>query len=130
MPIPMAVARFNRRVTNPVLGRLSKWAPGMATILHRGRRSGKPYQTPMMIFEATGGWVMALTYGSKVDWVRNLIAAGGGAMIHRNRTIPLTEPRLISTAEGMALMPAIVRGVLSTIGVTEFLRVDRAGDSE
>ena len=128
MPIPMAVARFNRRVTNPVLGRLSKRAPGMATILHRGRKSGKPYQTPMMIFDA-GGWVMALTYGSKVDWVRNLIAAGGGAMIHRSRRSHWTEPRLISTAEGMALMPAIVRAVLRTIGVTEFLRVDRAGDS-
>ena len=66
MPIPMAVARFNRRVTNPLLGGLSKRAPGLAMILHRGRKSGKTYQTPMMIFDADDGWVMALTYGSKV----------------------------------------------------------------
>ena len=125
----MRVTRFNRRFVNPVLGGLSKRAPGMAMILHRGRKSGKPYQTPMMIFEAEDGWVMALTYGSKVDWVRNLIAAGNGGMIQRNRTIPLDRPRLISTAEGMALMPAIVRAVLRTIRVTEFLQVERARDS-
>jgi deazaflavin-dependent oxidoreductase (nitroreductase family) len=129
MPIPMAVARFNRRVTNPLLGGLSKRAPGMATILHRGRKSGKTYQTPMMIFDTDDGWVMALTYGSKVDWVRNLVAAEGGEMIHRRKRVRLERPRLISEAEGMALIPAIVRAVLRTIGVTEFLRVDKTPDS-
>jgi deazaflavin-dependent oxidoreductase (nitroreductase family) len=129
MPIPMAVARFNRRVTNPLLGGLSKRAPGLAMIIHQGRRSGKTHETPMMIFPSAGGCVMALTYGSKVDWVRNLVAAGGGEMIHRRKRIRLERPRLISEAEGMALMPAFVRVVLRTIGVTEFLRVEKAPDS-
>ena len=83
----------------------------------------------MMIFDTDDGWVMALTYGSKVDWVRNLVAGGGGEMIHRRKRIVLKRPRLISEAEGMALMPAFVRVVLGTIGVTEFLRVQKAPDS-
>ena len=124
----MAVAPFNRRVTNPLLGGLSKRAPGMATIIHRGRRSGKTYQTPMMIFDADDGWVMALTYGSKVDWVRNLVAAGGGEMIHRRKRIGCTVPAHLR-GRGHGAHAGVRRVVLRTIGVTEFLRVEKAPDS-
>ena len=49
--------------------------------------------------------------------MRNLVAAGGGEMIHRRKRIRgLERPRLVAEAEGMALMPAFVRVVLRTSG--------------
>jgi deazaflavin-dependent oxidoreductase (nitroreductase family) len=94
-----------------------------AIICHQGRRSGNRYSTPVNIFPTEDGFVIALTYGSDVDWVKNLMAAGGGEIRHRSHTIRIAEPVLIPTDEGMAAMPRVVGVILRIIDVTEFLRV-------
>lgn len=47
-------------------------------VRHVGRRSGKPYETVIMVWPLRASFVIALTYGPKVDWYQNLLAAGGG----------------------------------------------------
>jgi deazaflavin-dependent oxidoreductase (nitroreductase family) len=126
IPIPKRIARFNRYVTNPIARRIAGWAPMFAIVHHRGRRSGRRFSTPVNIFPSADGFVVALTYGSDVDWVKNLTAAGGGEIKHRTRTIGITEPVLIPTEEGMAAMPRVVKLILRMINVTEFLRVKRS----
>jgi deazaflavin-dependent oxidoreductase (nitroreductase family) len=96
-----------------------------AIVYHQGRHSGNRYSTPINIFPSNGGFVIALTYGSDVDWVKNVMAAAGGVVRHRSQMIRVAEPRLISSDEGMAAMPRLVRFILRTINVTEFLRVER-----
>ena len=123
IPIPKAIARFNRYVTNPIARRIAGWAPMFAIVYHQGRRSGNRYKTPINIFPVEEGFVIALTYGSDVDWVKNVMAAGGGEIKHRSHTIRIAEPKLITTAEGMAAMPPLVRLILRMINVTEFMRV-------
>jgi deazaflavin-dependent oxidoreductase (nitroreductase family) len=123
MPIPKSVARFNRFVTNP-LGRLvAGWAPGFGIIRHRGRKSGKAYSTPLNIFRIDYGFVIALTYGSDVDWLKNVVAAGGCTVRYRGRTVVLTAPEFVGVDEGMALMPGPVRAILRAIAVTEFVKL-------
>ena len=39
MPIPMAVASFNKKVTNRVTGPFAGHLPGFAVVTHRGRKS-------------------------------------------------------------------------------------------
>jgi deazaflavin-dependent oxidoreductase (nitroreductase family) len=125
MPIPKSVARFNRFVTNP-LGRLvAGWAPGFGIIRHRGRKSGKAYSTPLNIFRIDHGFVIALTYGSDVDWLKNVVAAGGCTVRYRGRTVELTAPEFVGVDEGMALMPGPVRAILRAIAVTEFVKLRR-----
>lgn len=125
IPIPKAVARFNRYLINPIARRIAGWAPMFAIIYHQGRRSGNRYSTPLNIFPTEDGFVIALTYGSDVDWVKNLMTAGGGEIKHLSHTIRIAEPELIPTNEGMAVMPRVVRLILRMINVTEFLRVKR-----
>jgi hypothetical protein len=78
MPLRIArrVARFNRAVTNPIQLQYAWLLPPWAVILHRGRRSGRLYRTPVNVFPRPGGCVVALTYGPQSDWVRNVLAAG------------------------------------------------------
>jgi deazaflavin-dependent oxidoreductase (nitroreductase family) len=123
VPIPKSVARFNRFVTNPLARLVAGWAPGFAIIRHRGRKTNEAYSTPVNIFKVDKGFVIALTYGSNVDWLKNILAAGGCTIRYRNREIDLVEPVSITTAEGMALMPAPVRAILRAIEVTEFVRL-------
>jgi hypothetical protein len=39
---------------------------------------------------------VVLNYGPKSDWVRNVLAAGSGAVIHQKRRHALTDPQILS----------------------------------
>ncbi len=68
---------FNKHVLNRVTRRFAKSSRGsFAVVRHVGRRSGKPYATPTMVVPIEDGFVIALTYGTEVDWYRNVQAAG------------------------------------------------------
>lgn len=113
------LARFNRVVTNRVTGPLAGWLPGFGVVVHRGRRSGREYRTPIAVFRTPGGYVAALTYGV-TDWARNVVAAGGCAVETRGRRLRLTDPRLVHDPTRQD-MPPVVRQLVGMIGVTDFL---------
>jgi deazaflavin-dependent oxidoreductase (nitroreductase family) len=118
----MAVARFNRRVTNRVATPVLRRLPGFGVVHHVGRRSGRSYRTPVNVFEVDGDYVVALTYGRETDWVRNVVAAGGCALEVRGRLVRCTAPRLEHdpTASRIRLPE---RPVLRLLGVADFLRL-------
>jgi deazaflavin-dependent oxidoreductase (nitroreductase family) len=95
MPLPKALARFNRRVTNPVLAPLARRLPGFAIVTHTGRRSGREHRTPVNLFRSGDTYVIALTYGADAQWVRNVEAAGGCEIETRGARIRLVEPRIV-----------------------------------
>jgi deazaflavin-dependent oxidoreductase (nitroreductase family) len=123
----MAVARFNRRVTNPVIGRIAGKVGPLAIVEHRGRRSGKSYRTPVMAFPEGEEMLFALTYGPAVDWVKNVIAAGGCSLLYHRRSIQLTDPRLERGSPPGAI-PRIVRPFLRLLRVDEYLRLSTVDD--
>ncbi|GIM89058.1 nitroreductase family deazaflavin-dependent oxidoreductase [Paractinoplanes toevensis] len=47
-----------------------------ALVRHVGRRSGRPYETPLLLARLGDDFVAELTYGPDVDWYRNVVAAG------------------------------------------------------
>ena len=120
---PLAVIRpFTTRIFNPVSRRFVRWLPGFAILRYRGRRSGAAYRTPMNVFRHGGDWVFALTYGSDVQWVKNVLAAGEATLEIRSREIRLVEPELIVDPQ-RRLMPFGVRQLLGLMRVSEFLRM-------
>lgn len=104
------MARFNRVVANPLIGRLAPVVPGLAVVVHRGRRTGREYRTPVMTFRDGGTIVIALPYGADSDWVRNTLTAGGCELVTGGRRVALTEPRIQEA--GVGGVPAPVRAVL------------------
>jgi deazaflavin-dependent oxidoreductase (nitroreductase family) len=128
MVLPRRLARFNRVVTNRVTGPLAGRLPGFGVIIHRGRRSGREYRTPINIFRTSDGYVAALTYGV-TDWARNVLAAGGCELETRGRRVPLTRPRLVHDPTRRD-MPPVVRQLVGMIGVTDFLYLRTAPDAD
>jgi deazaflavin-dependent oxidoreductase (nitroreductase family) len=126
MVAPRSIARFNRHVTNRVLGVVAPRLPGFALLVHTGRRSGRTYRTPVNMFPTEYGYRIALTYGPESDWVRNVVAAGGCDAVVRGRTIHLTSPVVRHDPERGG-MPALARPVLAVVGVSDFLDVASAG---
>lgn len=124
MVIPLSVGRFNRRVTNRIIGPFADRLPGFAILIHTGRRSGRTYRTPISAFRDGDDYLFVLTYGPKTEWVRNIFAAGGCAIVTRGQSIALTNPRFFTdTRKRWAPLP--VRVFLRLTGISRCLRLTR-----
>ena len=125
MPIPRAVGRWNKAGLNRLTTHIAPWAPGLGVVVHRGRRSGHFYRTPVNVFPAEDGYVFALTYGPGTDWVKNVLAAGGCELHTRGRTVRLVAPRLFHDETRQAIRP-FERQVLRALNVADFLSLKTA----
>jgi deazaflavin-dependent oxidoreductase (nitroreductase family) len=113
---------FTMRVVNPITRRFAGWLPGFGLLGHVGRSSGTRYTTPINVFRRGDHVLFALTYGSRVQWVRNVLAAGGCTLRTRGRTWRLVEPDLIEDPS-LSLLSRPVRWFLRPMRVTELLRL-------
>ncbi|QJW37150.1 nitroreductase family deazaflavin-dependent oxidoreductase [Cellulosimicrobium protaetiae] len=126
MPIPRWVTRSNKRFLNPVMLRVATGVGPMAVVRHVGRRSGRPYRTPVFAFayrapEDPGvRVVLALTYGPDVDWVRNVDAAGSFELERRDERYAVDDLRRVTGEDGLRLLPGWTSAVLRRTGVDEF----------
>ena len=126
MVLPKRLARINKRVTNRLLRRLVGFGP-FAELEHVGRGSGRTYRTTLMAFRDGDTVTVALTYGSDVDWLKNLRAADGGRMRLGSDLLILGTPRAISTEQGLSRMPPGPRQLLPVAGVDEFVELSVLG---
>lgn len=120
MPILLAVGRLNKAGFNHLSRPAAAHLPGFGVVHHRGRRSGRPYRTPVNVFPVEGGFVIALTYGAHTDWVRNVLAAGGCTLQTRGRSVECVEPRLYRDPQRRGIRP-VERTVLGWLGVDQFI---------
>jgi deazaflavin-dependent oxidoreductase (nitroreductase family) len=125
MPLPRAVARSNRVFLNRFLTPLAERLPTFGVVVHRGRKSGRSYRTPVNVFRQPDGYLIALTYGVG-DWVRNVLAAGECTLVTRGRSHRMVAPRLVhdETRRGV---PAALRFVGAIGNVSDFLYLREAG---
>ncbi len=67
---------FLKHYFNPLTRRIARSSFGpFALVRHVGRRSGKQYETPIIVQPVDDGFVFELTYGPEVDWYKNMLAA-------------------------------------------------------
>jgi deazaflavin-dependent oxidoreductase (nitroreductase family) len=122
MPLPRALARFNRVVTNQILGPLAHVTPPFAIVVHRGWKSGREYRTPVWAFRTEQGFVVALTYGgSRTEWVRNVLANERVVLVRREGSYEVVQPRMIHGQNGMRIVPPFFRPALRILRVDDYL---------
>jgi deazaflavin-dependent oxidoreductase (nitroreductase family) len=123
--VARSIAHFKKHVTNRITRPLAPHLPGFGVVRHVGRNSGKHYETPVNVFTRDDGFVIALTYGTHSDWVRNVLAAGGCELVTRGRRYRLVEPR-ISHDESRMAASWFARPILGLIGAADFMRLRTA----
>ena len=112
MVYPPWFERIQIKYLNPMVKPFARFMPGMATIKHRGRKSGKPYETIVTTYRKGNVLAIALGHG-KTDWVKNVLAAGEADVHFIRRDVHLTNPRILparSDAEGLPLMARLQAG--------------------
>ncbi len=127
MQLPQRLARFNRRVTNPIQRLWAGWAPSFGILEHVGRRSGKPYRTPLSVFSTDNGVAILLTYGPDRDWLKNIAAAGGARMRRHGKTFGVTDPRVVSRDEAAEHVSPGSRRVFARLPFEQAVLLTRQG---
>jgi deazaflavin-dependent oxidoreductase (nitroreductase family) len=125
MPIPRIVRRWNRAGLNRLTRPVASWLPGLGVVVHHGRRTGRQYRTPVNVFPAASGYVIALTYGPDTDWVQNVLAAGGCVLLTRGHAVRLAAPRLYRDESRSGIRP-LERQILRLLGVADFIALRTA----
>jgi len=108
------------RVTTRVARR--KGGP-FALVKHVGRKSGKTYETPIIVQPTAGGFVIELTYGPEVDWYRNVVAANGCTILYHGveHVIEGLEP--MDAASGLAAFTPGQQRILRLLRREHFVRL-------
>ncbi len=96
---------------------------------HVGRKSGRIYETPVILVKTPDGFIAELTYGDAVNWYRNVVAAGGCVVVHHGREYRVNQIESCSAERGQSAYPAPFRSVLRVTGRNEF-RLLRTADSQ
>lgn len=118
------IRTFVKHVVNPILRNAAHSSRGpFALLRHVGRKSGKTYEIPIMVWRVEDGFVIALTYGPQVDWLRNLQAAKQGSLRWHKREYVFQTPVFIDEKTGLRALPLIIRGFLGRVGVHEFVKL-------
>ncbi len=109
-------------VTNRFTSLFAGWLPGFGILTHLGRKSGKVYYTPVNVFRAPNGLVIALTYSSQSEWVKNVLAAGGCELKTRGKEYKLSAPKIVRDPTRRRF-PIPVRVVLRLVGADEYMEL-------
>jgi len=129
MTLTDRLARFNRRIPNRIIGTFAgrRLSP-VAVMVHRGRKTGRRYQNPVVAFPLDDGYLISLPYGADRDWVRNVLAAGRCTLRRSGRQVELAHPRLLRAGEAASLVPAPLRPAMRALPGLRFLRLSPADD--
>src|ERR1700726_3131162 len=119
------LAAFNLAVTNRITSRFAAWLPGFGIITHVGRKSGKAYRTPVNVFRAPNGFLVALTYGTQSEWVKNVLAAGGCQLETRGARYQLSSPTIVHDPTRQRF-PFPARVILGLVGANDFMQLSMA----
>ncbi|UXA18088.1 nitroreductase family deazaflavin-dependent oxidoreductase [Mycobacterium sp. SMC-4] len=129
-PVLGAVRRLNKQVTNPRVMRTAGTARARTSVIgHVGRSSGRTYQTPVDVVPTPSGYLVALPYGTRVDWLRNVLAAGSATVLTNGEQITVDSPTVVATDSVSRLIPARTLRTLKLFGVSECVHLERVTTS-
>lgn len=115
---------FLKRIFNPLILRSAgtRHSP-FAVVHHVGRKSGRPYQTPIIVQQVTDGLMAELTYGPKVDWYHNVVAAGGCRVRWHGQDYIVVGLEPVDAETGLAAFPRHQRLVLQILRRRHFVKL-------
>jgi deazaflavin-dependent oxidoreductase (nitroreductase family) len=115
------LARRTTRLAMPIAGRRGN--PIFAVVIHRGRRTGREWATPVAARRVADGFVLSLAFGAQADWHRNLVAAGGGVIRWRGIEYPVRTPEPIDPATALPAFNVVQRLALRASGIRLFIHL-------
>ena len=95
--------RLFTRVMRPLaLRSAGQEGSSTAVVRHVGRRSGRTYETPVIAVQHDHSFLIALPYGERTDWLKNVLDKGSATIVANGHTYEVDQPGVIPMAEATA----------------------------
>jgi deazaflavin-dependent oxidoreductase (nitroreductase family) len=97
-----------------------------AVVRHVGRRSGRTYETPVVAVEHEDGFLIALPYGERTDWMKNVLAHGTATVVTHGHFYDVDEPHVVPMTEATRFFASKEQRLHRRFGVATCLQVHRS----
>jgi deazaflavin-dependent oxidoreductase (nitroreductase family) len=108
MKFPVWFENLQIRYINPIAVPLARFMPGITVITHRGRKSGRRFETAVSAYRSGDTVAIMLAHG-KTNWVKNILAAGAADIRLGRRDLHLVNPRIVAAGTDDPSLPRIAR---------------------
>jgi hypothetical protein len=108
--------------------RIARTGRGPFTLIrHVGRKTGTPYETPIMVARVPDGFIAELTYGPDVSWYRNTVAAGQCVIIFKGAEYQIDSIEPYGAGAGLRAFGYPRALVLKALHRRDFRHLHEAG---
>ena len=98
-PIQNALRLFTRAMRPLAMRSAGKAGSNTSVVRHIGRRSGQTYDTPVIAAQHDDTFLIALPYGKRTDWLKNVLDKGSATVVANGHTYEVDRPEVIPMAE-------------------------------
>ena len=116
MVFPVWFERFQVKYLNLLVQPIARYTPGLSVIKHRGRTSGKPYETVVTAYRKGNVLAIALAHG-KTNWVKNVLAAGEADLHFIRKQVHLINPRVLPAGSDGDGLPWLAKRQIGRVGM-------------
>jgi deazaflavin-dependent oxidoreductase (nitroreductase family) len=121
------IIALSKRFMNPRQMRTAGTPGAYAAIIrHRGRTSGNPYETPVGVVTDGQDFLIALPYGTRAQWLRNVLAAGSAELVYEGATHRVAQPELVPMGTVAEHFTPGDQGMFKALRVDQCLRLKAA----
>ena len=96
-----------------------------SVVRHIGRRTGRTYETPVVAVEHEDSVLIALPYGERTDWMKNVLASGRATIVSNGQTVEVDRPQIIAMTEATRYFLPKEQKLHTRFAVDTCLRVHR-----
>lgn len=121
--VPSFVKHYNRLVRSFAGRRF------YGLLRHRGRKTGKTFETPVMAWHTAGGMLVPLSWGTASDWYRNVMTANGCEIQVTGRWHRCADPVLIPRDQALSFLPTSTRITARLFPVQQFVLLRQVNPS-
>ncbi len=123
--IQRALRRLTQ-VTRPLAMRSAGTEQSNTSVVrHVGRRSGRGYETPVVAVEHDDSFLIALPYGERTDWTKNVLASGAASVVTHGQAYEVDQPQVIPMTDATRYFGPKEQRLHRRFAVNTCLRVHR-----
>jgi deazaflavin-dependent oxidoreductase (nitroreductase family) len=101
-----------------------------SVVRHVGRRSGRTYETPVTAVRHDDSFFVALPYGERTDWLKNVIDCGSATIVTNGQAYEVDRPAVIPMAEATAYFRPMEQRMHRQFGVDSALQVHQRQEAQ
>jgi deazaflavin-dependent oxidoreductase (nitroreductase family) len=97
-----ALRLFTRAMRPLALRSAGKEGSNTSVVRHVGRRSGQMHETPVIAVQHGDSFLIALPYGKRTDWLKNVLDRGSATIVTNGHTYEVDRPEVIPMVDATA----------------------------